>query len=128
MLVKWYLLQCGANAESSYFPAKNASDNIDGADADFVAVFEELKTIFYVQAKHHKNTTDEWAVEQINKYKEQKEDDVEYHHIPWVISTCEKFSEKAVNLAVKNKVRLINGLDFAELLLNAGLRNIDKAF
>jgi hypothetical protein len=126
-LVAWYLRKCGA--DSVTIPAKNASDKKDGADADVIAAFENIKVILYVQVKHHTGTTSEWAIEQISKYKEQKEDTGgEYHYIPWVVSTDDKFSDEAVLLAKTNRVRLIDGKTFATMLIDKGLQNIDGAF
>jgi hypothetical protein len=44
-----------------------------------------------------------------------------------VISCCEEFSEDCINLANENNVRLINGLDFAEMILDVGLENLEDA-
>jgi hypothetical protein len=124
-LVKWYFRKCGADSVS--IPAKKAPNKEDGADADVIATFETIKTILYVQVKHHTGTTSEWAIKQIYKYKEQTEDaNGEYHYIPWVVSTCDQFSEEAVNLAKSNRVRLINGKEFARMLIDRGIQNIDE--
>jgi hypothetical protein len=126
-LVVWYLRKCGADGVT--IPAKNAPDKKDGADADVVAAFENIKVVLYVQVKHHTETTSEWAVEQISRYKEQKEDaGGEYHYIPWVVSTGDKFSDEAIRLAGINRVRLIDGSAFAAMLIDKGLQNIDEAF
>ncbi|MDR2176177.1 MAG: restriction endonuclease [Synergistaceae bacterium] len=126
-LVAWYLRKCGA--EPVTIPAKNASNKKDGADADVIATFETLKVILCVQVKHHEETTSEWAVEQVSKYKEQTEDaGGEYHYITWVVSTGDQFSEEAVKLAGSSGVRLIGGREFAGMLLDRGIQNIDEAF
>lgn len=92
-----------------------------------------------VQVKLHARTTDDWAVEQIKKYQEQlenpdseltikeKAERNEYTNLAWVISTCKEYSEEAIRKSVENpakSVRLINGLEFARMLLDAGLSNI----
>ncbi len=40
-------------AEYSIIPAKNKPGKKDGADADIIAEFENIKHIIYIQAKHH---------------------------------------------------------------------------
>ena len=47
-LVSGYFKSLGAEL---YIPAKNESGKENGADADVVAIFETLKTIYYVQVK-----------------------------------------------------------------------------
>lgn len=125
-LVKWYLEQCGAS--KVYIPPKNSPDKVDGADADVIAEFENLKYIVYVQAKWHDGKTKDWAVQQVAKYKDQNaEDDSEYTYATWVVSSGEDFSEEAYALAMEKKVRLINGYEFARMILNIGVDNIDDA-
>jgi hypothetical protein len=127
LLVKWYFNKIGAT--NTYRPAKNSSDKYDGADADIVAEFEPLKIIFYVQAKLHDGRTSQWAVEQISKYKNQHEFAAgDYFIIPWVISTADSFSNEAVVMAQNNNVRLIGGIEFAQMLIDSGITDINKAF
>ena len=126
-LVKWYLERCGAS--SAWIPAKNEAGKKDGADADVIAEFDNLKYIVYVQAKWHEGETSDWAVYQINSYKDQKsEGDSAYSYATWVISSAEKFSEQAVADAEEKGVRLIDGKEFARMLLDIGLLDIDDAF
>ena len=126
-LVKWYLERCGAT--SAWIPAKNESGKKDGADADIIAVFDNLKYIVYVQAKWHDGETSDWAVTQIDRYKDQKsEDDSDYTHAAWVISSADKFSAQAVADAEEKGVRLIDGNEFARMLLNIGLLDLNDAF
>lgn len=132
-LVKAYLDKVGA--DYTYIPPKNERGKVDKADADVIAVFETLQLTIQVQVKHYVNTTDAWAVEQILGYKEQLEDknadlfhaeEDDYTIIPWVITSSELFSDKAIHAAQENNVRLINGYEFARMLMDAGLANIDK--
>jgi hypothetical protein len=127
-VVKWYLEKLGA--DFARIPAKNEAGKSDGADADVIATFETLKVVIYVQAKQHTGQTDDWAVTQIARYTEQKQEyiDTEYTYLSWVISTCDRFSEAAVKRAQSHQVRLINGRQFAGMLLDAGLNSIDKNF
>lgn len=128
-LIKWYFQRLGATR--TMIPPKYSSDKFDGADADIIAEFDELKLIFHIQAKFHEGNTSKWAVEQISKYKEQhemQEGDGDYRIIPWVISTADTFSEEAVELAKKEAVQLILGKEFAKMLIDAGFIDINKAF
>jgi hypothetical protein len=126
-LIKWYFEKLGASEVE--IPAKNEGGKNNGADADIIATFETIKVIIYIQAKYHTGETDDWAVTQIAKYKEQKEDvEGEYKYVPWVISTCSKFSEKAITNAQLASVRLLNGLEFAQMLIDIGVKDINSAF
>lgn len=126
-LIKWYIEKSGA--EYSKIPAKNEPGKKDGADADIVAEFKNLKHIIYIQAKHHNDKTSDWAVHQINEYYNQKaEGDSDYSYAKWVISTCDDYSEEAKKLANEYNVRLIDGEEFARMLLDVGLLGLDEAF
>lgn len=126
-LIQWYFLKIGADI--SVIPAKNESGKEDGADADIIAEFTNLKMIIYVQAKFHDGQTSEWAVEQISKYKNQKCDgEPDYIYATWVISSADEFSTEAIEAACINNVRLINGTEFTRMLLDVGLNNLNDAF
>ena len=45
----------------------------------------------------------------------------DYTRIAWVISSAMQFSDKCEELAKKANVRLVNGLEFAKMLLDAGM-------
>lgn len=118
-LVEWYLKSLGARIEK---PSKNESATEDG-DADRVGYFDNIKTAIMVQVKKHEGTTDDWAVQQIKAYKA-NHNYGDYHTQMWVISSCEKFSERAKNEAAEADVRLIDGLEFARMILDAGLSGL----
>ncbi|OFV71416.1 MULTISPECIES: restriction endonuclease [Acetobacterium] len=125
-LVLWYLKKIGAT--EAYIPAKNESGKEDGADADVVAIFELFKVIIYVQVKHHDGQTSDWAVQQIAKYKEQKDQrDDPYTRLTWVITSAE-FTDDAKSKAQADEVRLIDQNEFAEMLIDVGLEGINSAF
>ena len=127
LLVKWYFQKLGAS--KAYIPAKNESGKWDGADADIIAEYDPLKIVFYVQVKLHDDVTSQWAVEQISKYKVQHEQAVaDFTIIPWVITSATSFSPDAVSMAQDNNVRLITGTEFARMLIDAGITDINKAF
>ena len=131
-LVKAFMEKIGS--DYPYIPAKNEHGKKDNADADVVAVFSCLKIAIHVQVKFHTGKTDEWAIEQITRYIRQLEDeetslkhsDVDVLvNIPWVISSG-SFTSKSKELADTNKVRLIDGLEFSNMLMDIGLIDIDK--
>lgn len=129
-LVKWYFQRVGAS--ETYIPSKNEREK--EGDADVVATFEGIKTIFYTQVKFHEGQTDEWAAEQIKTYKENKEgkEDKEvmddgYSKIAWVVSSANSFSDHSQKLAKENRIQLIDGPKFVQMLLDVGLMNLDKA-
>jgi hypothetical protein len=76
-----------------------------------------------VQVKKHEGVTDEWAIQQIKAYMTNHIYD-DYHTQMWVISTCEHYSQKAMNEAGEAGVRLISGIEFASMILNAGLEGL----
>lgn len=118
-LVGWYLESLGARVET---PSKNESCTEDG-DADKVGYFENIKTAIMVQVKKHEGTTDDWAVQQIKAFKA-NHNYSDYYTQMWVISSCEEYSEKALNEAEAAGVRLINGNEFARMILDAGLEGL----
>ena len=132
-LVKWYFRKIGASDAS--IPSKTGEAQEGMADVDVIATFESIKTLVYVQAKLHgtESETNEWALEQIREYRENQLLDDDYSKIYWVVSTA-KFSEKCVNRAkeIRQKERmslsLINGEEFARMLIDAGIGNLDTAF
>ena len=74
-----------------------------------------------VQVKKHKETTGDWAVNQIRAFGKNHNYGDEYFTQLWVISTCDDFSLKAQSLASENGVRLINGREFCRMILESGL-------
>jgi len=123
-LLKWYFEKVGAS--EVYIPPKKEREK--QGDADVVAVFEPIKTIFYVQAKYHQGETSDWAAQQIKEYTEGKNKmDDGYSKIGWVVSTSERFSKECMDLAKEHAVSLFSGLDIAQMILEAGIENLDKA-
>lgn len=121
-LIKRYFERIGALA---VIPAKNESGKV--GDADIEATFEPIRTIIYVQAKHHIGTTDDWAVEQIDSYVKNKEElkgEDGYTRIPWVISTAHEFSTECREMAELNHVRLVDGKELATRMLEAGMAGL----
>ncbi len=119
-LVEAYFKTIGARIEK---PAKNACATEKG-DADRIAYFDTINVQIMIQAKKHNGKTDDWAVKQITTYAENFDKD-EYDTQLWVISTCDQYSTKAIDLAEQEEVRLVTGLEFAKMLLKAGIRNLN---
>lgn len=121
-LVAWYFKRIGATNVDS--PAKNERDK--EGDADVVATFEPIKTIIYTQVKFYSGETSTWAIEQINDYKSQKDGINDgYSKIAWVISSSDYFSEEAQRKAKEVNIQLFNGIQFAIMLLEAGIANLN---
>lgn len=119
-LVEWYLKSLGARI---YKPSKNESATEEG-DADRIGYFDNIKTAIMVQVKKHEGTTDDWAVQQIKAYKA-NHNYGDYHTQMWVISSCKEYSDNAKNLAEAEGIRLINGIEFAKMILDAGLEGLN---
>lgn len=117
-----YFRKIGADV---YKPSKNSKKE-DYADADVVATFHAARLVVYVQVKHHKDKTytSSWAIEQVSKWREQKScNDSNYTTAAWVISTA-KYNDNTLNDATDADVLLINGEEFAHMLLEAGIREL----
>ena len=125
-LIKWYFEKL--NASYVTILAKNQRNKIDGADADVEASFFDLKIKFFIQAKLHTNRESSKAIEQIKKYNDQFKTDDDFKYIPWVITTADYFDNADLENAKKDGIRLITGLEFAKMLLNVGLEDINDAF
>ena len=119
-----------ANERLKEIAMKTEYEKEDYADADVIAVFENLGITIYIQVKKHIDKTDQWAVEQISKYKDQQEkrfiDGVSY--VPWVVTTADDFTQSARELAKTLHVRLINGKEFARMLAEVGVNGISDDF
>ena len=128
-LLKWYFRRIGASDVCT--PQKNSDDG----DADIRASFDRARLTICVQAKFHdpKTSTDDWAVQQVRDYVQQdrkKEPDqhsVEDVHTTglWVVSTGKCFTDACMKEAREHDVVLINGIQFAHMLLEAGLESLD---
>jgi hypothetical protein len=119
-LIQLYFLRLGAKA---VIPPKNTKDKF--GDVDIIAVFENIKVIIYVQAKLHIGNTSDNAVSQIKEFKENSVIDDDYHRIGWVISTG-NFSEQSNQIAIASNIRLINGITFSKMIIDAGIENLNE--
>lgn len=122
-LVRRYLEKCGAS--KIYVPSKNETDK--EGDVDIIATFDAIKITIYVQVKFHKGVTNEHAMEQVidyYKHNKYKEDIDGYTDVLWVVSTG-KFSEEIKDEAKLKNVQLIDGEQFAEMLLNTGIPDLE---
>lgn len=117
-LVGSYFRSIGGRIE---IPSKNESPTENG-DADVIAFFDRLNVAIMVQVKKHTNKTDDWAVSQIISFKKNHQYS-DWTTVLWVVSTCDEYSEGAKKIATENddSVRLINGEEFAKMILESGL-------
>ena len=118
-LVKWYMESLGARVDT---PWKGESPTEDG-DADKIAYFDNIGFAIMIQIKKHVGITDDWAVTQIKSYASNHHFG-EYATALWVISSGDGFSEEARRLAEETGVRLVDGLQFARMILDAGLEGM----
>jgi len=123
-LIRKFFEKSGASKVE--IPPKNKSEKV--GDADIVAIFEPLKTVYYVQAKFHDgNTCDDFCVRQIDEYRDQPNQLFDgYTAISWVVSSCKDFSPEVKSAAEKSNVMLINGGEFTEMLLNVGILGLEE--
>lgn len=107
-------------------PAKNNKNNAlnNIGDVDVVAIFEKLKHIIYIQAKFHNEVSGKWALEQLNDYKDSDKEEEGYTQAFWAITTADTFSQDAIDFSNSEKtknIRLMTGLELAELILDVGI-------
>ncbi len=128
-LVKWYFERIGAS--SVEIPSRNPSDKESFEDIDVTAVFDHLKTIFYIQVKHHSGITAEWAAEQIAKAKEIHEKSGNgdgYTRVYWALTSATDFNDDCKKTALDKGIQLVTGPEFASMLADAGFLNVNSAF
>ena len=118
-LVRWYLEAVGAKVDNT----STEKTSTEEGDADCVGFFENIKTAIMVQVKKHDGKTGNWAVQQIARFEKNHNYD-DYFTQKWVISSADDFSEEAKEEAMSENVRLINGLDFCTMILDAGLESL----
>lgn len=122
-LIRLYFEKLGAT--SVVIPAKNQSGK--EGDSDIVATFEQLKTIYYVQAKFHiGKTNDTWALEQVKAYTDWKNETEDYSAVMWVISSAEDFSDEVKKSAKEENIQLISGPEFIKMVLENGIARFDE--
>jgi hypothetical protein len=122
-LVQNYFWKVGAT--EVYIPSKNEADK--SGDVDVVATFESIKTIINVQVKYYRGQTSDWAIQQIRDFAKTKEGMGDgYSRQYWVISSSDSFSNEGIKLAVENNVLLIDGRQFVQMVMDAGIQNINE--
>lgn len=117
LLVKQLML--GLGAKTSIIPSKSRYEN-SKADVDIISDFVHLGLQVYIQVKKHKTETDEYAVEQLIEAMSIDNPDGSKPIFGWVVTSA-KFNDKAEKLADENGIRVINGIDLAEMIVNVGL-------
>lgn len=124
LLIKWFFECIGATV---VIPPKNELGK--EGDADVVATFDRTRTVYCVQVKLHSGETDDWAVQQIKDFIARKDwMDDGYTKIGWVVSSASNFSDACIQLAKEHAVGLFTGKDLARMILEAGIKDLDKAF
>lgn len=122
-VVKWYMERLGAT--SVFIPAKNNLSHSQG-DADVIALFDELQLAVFVQVKQYDRQVEKDALEQIvcayDSYKDQYPDRLA---ALWVVTTCNVFSQDAIDFANEYNVRCIGGDEFADMMLDVGIKNLN---
>lgn len=108
-------------AEECLIPSKSRYPV--GTDVDVIAHFHKLQTTICIQVKKHNESTGSHSIRQIVKAIPHIEEEFNYQTQAWVVNTGE-FNEEARELAETEKIRLINGDDLAEMILDAGLERI----
>ncbi len=124
-LVKFYFEKSGAT--EVYIPPRNEKEK--EGDVDVIATFEPIKTIIYAQVKFHdiKSKTNEHAVNQIKDYSNNKKTMVDgYTEILWVITSANHFTEECIRIAQEENIHLIDGNRFTEMIIEAGILDINK--
>ncbi|KAA1039071.1 hypothetical protein ERX35_007605 [Macrococcus equipercicus] len=127
-LIKEYFKNVGADKVT--IPAKNVKmpSNEFIADVDVKAVFEKIKIMIYVQAKLHKGISNLDGVKQLVEYQVEKDEDSNnYQVIKWLINTGEVI-ENAENEPLDNGIRIIQGKEFAEMLVESGFNFNEESF
>lgn len=136
-LIAWYFKKKGADVHEVL--KKNYSEKVEQEDVDVLAIYEDLKIRFFVQAKAYNNKNGKkvnlgGAINQLNKYMNHhvSESDEKYTDVKWIVCLAktnegiEKYDEIIKDNNSKD-IRIINGMEFAEMLLDAGIQNIDEA-
>jgi len=123
-LIQQYFLNIGAT--KAEIPAKNESDKL--GDADIVSTFENLRTIYYVQAKFHQGETDSYALDQIDEYVQYKNESLDdgYTKIAWVITSANRFTDESIETGKELNIQLIDIQSFARMILESGILNFSE--
>ena len=128
-LVKWYFERIGASNVD--IPSRNPSDKESFEDIDVIGTFDHLKTVFYVQVKHHNGITADWAAKQIaqaKKIHEKSDNGDGYTRVYWALTSAKDFNEECKQHAQENNIQLITGYEFASMLIDVGFVNVNSAF
>lgn len=120
-VVEWYLQRLGATTS---IPPRQRLSHSQG-DSDVIAVYDDLRVVVMVQVKQYLSEVDKNAVEQVvlaSRYYEPKYP--AYTSLLWVVATCDKFTEDAITYANDNNVRIIGGEEFAQMILDVGIKDL----
>jgi len=94
------------------------------ADADVEAIFNNSRTIIYIQVKFQ-NDTSLKAIEQVKLWREEhSKQKIDYVMGAWIISSG-FYSQQMQDLAIENNILLIDGHEFAKMLLKCGVEQLN---
>ncbi|WP_342387498.1 restriction endonuclease [Salinicoccus bachuensis] len=130
-LIESYMVFIGADV--TVIPPKNSKSqkNSSIADVDVKAAFNTLDLVIYVQAKRHTDTSDDTGIRQLLAYK--NEEDSTFEHLEpfkWFITTGE-FDKNTTDIPQDEqgeRIRVIQGTEFASLLVDSGFVFSDDIF
>ncbi len=123
--IKKLMEKTGAICE---IPPKNDKSNTENniGDVDIICSYEKIKHIIYIQVKFYNGFTNDWGLKQLEYYKDSKLDE-DCSTSYWLITTGE-ISEEIKKAALANKektIRLIDGLELAEMILELGIDDLE---
>lgn len=125
-IIEMYFEKIGA--DSTYRRSKKYKNekNEKIADVDVIAKFDALRTVVYVQVKHHKGFTNNHGLEQLHKFEHENEEDFKHlNPLKWLITTGEVDS-KTEDKSVEYNIRIISDREFAAMMYSAGMIEIPK--
>lgn len=127
-LVEWYFYKLGASSVD--IPSKNMAGKEQYEDIDVTALFDQLRLCVHVQVKFHNDISNYEAISQVLKAKETRHYEIAEasHHIYWALTSANDFDDATKKAAADNDVRLVTGKEFLDMLLDAGIKDIDSAF
>lgn len=123
--IKKLMEKTGAVCE---IPPKNDKSKTENGigDIDIICVYEKIKHIVYIQVKYHEGITRDWGLKQLQDY-DDKSIEKDYSRSYWLITTGE-IDEEVKKEAIKEErkiIRLIDGLELAEMIIEIGIDNLE---
>lgn len=123
--IKKLMEKTGAVCEIPPKNDKSKTENRIG-DVDITCVYEKIKHIIYIQVKYHNGFTGDWGIKQLEDYNDNSVAE-DYSTSYWLITTGE-ISDETRKAAMENKnktIRLIDGLELAEMIMELGIDDLE---